>query len=69
MRPTPPIGLTGDPKTDQMRKQAWEQFQQAQVELSYGKTGQAKAMAVALYKEEYGLQKEVAALIRSIEAE
>lgn len=60
---------TGDPKKDQLRKFARERLYQAQVELSHGKTGQARMMAEQLCKEEFGIQKEALALIRSIDAE
>jgi hypothetical protein len=60
---------TGDPKKDQLRKQAREKLQQAQLELSYGKTAQARKMAEELFNPDYAIQADVLKLIRSISAE
>jgi type II secretory pathway component GspD/PulD (secretin) len=60
---------TGDPKKDQLRKLGREKLRQAQIELSYGKTIQARKMAEELYNPEYGIQADVLKLIRSISAE
>ncbi|MSQ93525.1 MAG: hypothetical protein EXR98_03090 [Gemmataceae bacterium] len=60
---------TGDPKKDAARKLAREKLAQAQLELSHGKTASARAMAMHLFNPEFGIQKEVLALIRSISAE
>src|SRR5207253_1539001 len=53
----------------QLRKKALERLQQARIELSYGKTAQARKMAQELHRAEYGIQEEVFALLRSISAE
>ena len=64
-----PVISTGDPQKDQMRLKVQERLQQARIELSYGKTAQARKMAQELYRPEYGVQEEVLALLRSISAE
>lgn len=66
-RPVDPS--TGDPKLDQARKLAREKLQQAQLELSYGKTAQARKMAEEVFNADPALQKDALALIRSISAE
>jgi type II secretory pathway component GspD/PulD (secretin) len=67
--PPRPLPSTGDPQKDQMRLKALERLQQARVELSFGKTAQARKMAQDLYRPEFGVQEEVLALLRSISAE
>lgn len=66
----PPVdALTGDPKIDQARKLAREKLRQAQLELTYGKTAQARKMAEEVFNADPALQKDALALIRSISAE
>ncbi len=67
---SPPVdALTGDPKLDQARKRGREKLQLAQLELSYGKTAQARKMAEEVFNADPALQKDALALIRSISAE
>ncbi|MBI3822124.1 MAG: hypothetical protein HY289_05520 [Planctomycetes bacterium] len=67
--PIPVDVSTGDPQKDAVRQEARKRLQHAQMELAAGKYAQARVMAEALYKEEFGIQKDVLALIRSISAE
>jgi Flp pilus assembly secretin CpaC len=60
---------TGDPRKDALRKAARERLAQAQLELSYGKTAQARKMAEELFNAEYGIQEDALKLIRSISNE
>lgn len=60
---------TGDPQKDALRRVAREKLRDAQNELAHGKYASARKMAEDLYDAKYGIQEDVARLLRSISAE